>query len=155
MIKLNLKSHILHTISARKKQPRAVRNGFSKEERDTFLKALFTLTNDCLTGFKELTDKDLLSLKLMDNIRQPIEEALDAGGLSTKEMFRSIMILLDAITRYGTPQFTRQARLAFMARAFCRTLVLQDILRTKRWIILQNPLIQYPPSLTMTLKDTL
>lgn len=54
----------------------------------------------------------------MDNIRQPIEEALDAGGLSTKEMFRSIMILLDAITRYGTPQFTRQARLAFMARAF-------------------------------------
>lgn len=59
----------------------------------------------------------------MDNIRQPIEEALDAGGLSTKEMFRSIMILLDAITRYGTPQFTRQARLAFMARAFCRTLV--------------------------------
>lgn len=98
-------------------------NGFSKEERDTFLKALFTLTNDCLTGFKELTDKDLLSLKLMDNIRQPIEEALDAGGLSTKEMFRSIMILLDAITRYGTPQFTRQARLAFMARAFCRTLV--------------------------------
>ena len=98
-------------------------NGFSKEERDTFLKALFTLTNDCLTGFKELTEKDLLSLKLMDNIRQPIEEALDAGGLSTKEMFRSIMILLDAITRYGTPQFTRQARLAFISKALCRSFV--------------------------------
>lgn len=118
-----MKSHILHTISAPKKQPRAVRKWVFKRGKRYLLKALFTLTNDCLTGFKELTDKDLLSLKLMDNIRQPIEEALDAGGLSTKEMFRSIMILLDAITRYGTPQFTRQARLAFMARAFCRTLV--------------------------------
>lgn len=98
-------------------------NGFSEEERKEFLKELYKLTENCLLNFREVTDKDLISLKLMDNIRQPIEEALDVNGLSVKEMFRSIILLLDAITKYGTPQFTRQARLAFMARAFCRTLV--------------------------------
>ncbi len=97
--------------------------GFSESERSIFLNKLYELTAGCLRKYHKIVEDDLLSLKLMDNIREPIEEALDLDGLSTGDMLQSVITLIDAIVKYGTPQFTRQARLAFMARAFCRSLV--------------------------------
>ncbi len=97
--------------------------GFSGEERAVFLRALFELTESCIYGYDKILEKDLLSLKLLDNLREPIGQALEYGGLSIGEMLKSVLRLTEGIKRYGTPQFTRQARLAFMARAFCRTLV--------------------------------
>ena len=97
--------------------------GFSEEERSDFLKALFDLTYNVLRDYDDILKKDMLSLKLLDNVRRPIEQALEYDGLSTNEMLKSALDLLDVIPYYGTTQFTRQARIAFMARAFCRTLV--------------------------------
>lgn len=97
--------------------------GFTEEERQSFLGALFELTKQCICGYDKILGDDLLSLKLLNNIREPIEQALEYGGLSAGEMLKSVPKLIDAIREYGTPQFTRMARLAFMARAFCRTLV--------------------------------
>ena len=98
-------------------------NGFSEEERQMFLKALFDLTDNAVRNHKSMLEEDLLSIKMLENIRQPIEQALNYGGLSPKSKIDSAIQLIDAIPKYGTTQFTRQARLAFMARAFCRTLV--------------------------------
>lgn len=98
-------------------------NGFSEEDRQVFLKALFDLTNNAVCNHRKMLEEDLLSLKMLDNIRKPIEQALEYGGLSSKAKIESAIQLIDAIPQYGTTQFTRQARLAFMARAFCRTLV--------------------------------
>lgn len=97
--------------------------GFSEEEREAFLKALFDLTNSALHNYEKILNDDIISLKLLDNVRRPIEQALEYDGLSTNEMLKSAIDLIDVIPHYGTTQFTRQARLAFMARAFCRTLV--------------------------------
>lgn len=95
----------------------------TQDERRKFLDSIRELTESCVLNYDKMLEEDMLSLKLMDNIRKPIEEALDYGGLSVEQMMESIPTVLDSIKKYGTPQFTRQARLAFMARAFCRTLV--------------------------------
>ncbi len=116
-------AYTTYDFSTEKNSRQMFEYGFSKEERDIFLKSLYSLTEDCLNNYEDILSKDMLSLKLMDNVREPIEEALDLNGLSTKEMLKSVLSLLEVIKKYGTPQFTRQARLAFMARAFCRTLV--------------------------------
>ena len=97
--------------------------GFTEEERREFLKALFDLTDNAVRNHKKMLEEDLLSLKMLDNIRKPIEQALEYGGLSARSKMDAAIQLIDAIPKYGTIQFTRQARLAFMARAFCRTLV--------------------------------
>ena len=102
---------------------RLLEYGFSEEERKGFLDSLFELTSGCVYGYDKILEKDLLSLKLLNNIREPIEQALEYGGLSVSEMLKSVLRLTEALLQYGTPQFTRQARLAFMARSFCRTLV--------------------------------
>ena len=39
------------------------------------------------------------------------------------KIVEDILELLEDIRIYGTPQFTRQARMAFIARAFCSSLV--------------------------------
>lgn len=98
-------------------------HGFSEEERRKLLDALFELTEKCICGYDEILEKDLLSLRLLKNAREPIEQALEYGGLSASEMLKNVLRLIEALTEYGTPQFTRQARLAFMARSFCRSLV--------------------------------
>lgn len=97
--------------------------GFNEEERSDFLKALFDLTSNALHNYGNILKEDMFSLKQLDNVRRPIEQALSCDGLSTNEMLKSALDLIDVIPHYGTVQFTRQARLAFMARAFCRTLV--------------------------------
>lgn len=97
-------------------------HGFSEEERQGYLEALFNLTKDCLDNYDEILEKDLLSLKIMENFRKPVEQSLECGGLSAKEALKYVPKQLEAIEKFGTIQFTRQARLAFMARAFCRTL---------------------------------
>ena len=50
-------------------------------------------------------------------------EKIGANCNTVKELIETVRWLLEAITRYGTPQFARQARMAFMARAFLRSLV--------------------------------
>lgn len=98
-------------------------NGFSEGEREEYLKALFDLTNNCIRNYDKIREEDLLALKLLDNVRVPIEQTLDYSAPPANELFVSVLNLLGSIEKNGTPQFTRQARLAFMARAFCRTLV--------------------------------
>ncbi|MCM1309150.1 MAG: gamma-glutamyl-gamma-aminobutyrate hydrolase family protein [Butyrivibrio sp.] len=102
---------------------RLLERGFSEEERRELLDALFGLTSGCVLNYDKILEEDLLSLKLLNNVREPIEQALEYKGLSAAEMLKSVLKLIEALLRHGTPQFTRQARLAFMARSFCRTLV--------------------------------
>lgn len=112
-----------YDFSTEKNSRKMLDQGFTQEERKTFLDSLFCLTQTNLFQYKSIIEQDLLSLKRMDHIRKPIEEALLSDGLSTNEMLKSVIQLSESIKQYGTPQFTRQARLAFMARAFCNTLV--------------------------------
>ncbi len=98
-------------------------SGFSENEREEFLKALYELTENALYNHEKILKEDLMSLKQLENVRRPIEYALSCDALSTSEMLKGALDLIDVIPHYGTVQFTRQARLAFMARTFCCTLV--------------------------------
>lgn len=98
-------------------------NGWSNEERNILINSLRKLTITAISNQRQLIHDDYNSLSKLEIIRQRSEEFYQKDSNSPTEIIREISRLLDGICYYGTPQFARQARIAFMSRAFCRTLV--------------------------------
>lgn len=97
-------------------------HGFTEEERSQVVSELKKLTLDAIYRHKALLDQDRNSINVLEFTRMEIEK-IGANCNNVKELIETVRWLLEAITRYGTPQFARQARMAFMARAFLRSLV--------------------------------
>ncbi len=116
-------AYTLYDFTTEEHSKKLLENGFTEAERQELLRALKLLTINNIKNFKQVIYEDMLDLKKMENIRNPIMEALELDGLSTNAMLESVVQLSESIRKYGTPQFTRQARLAFMARSFCKSLV--------------------------------
>ena len=66
--------------------------------------------------------KDNADINHLENERKRIA-SLDSETNNIHRILEDITELLDAIKSLGTPQFTRQARMAFMAKSFCSSLV--------------------------------
>lgn len=98
-------------------------NGWTNEERNILINSLRKLTISTISNQRSMIHDDYDSLHKLEIIRQRSEEFYEKDGKSVNELIREIGRLLDGISYYGTPQFARQARIAFMSRAFCRTLV--------------------------------
>lgn len=98
-------------------------NGWSNEERNILINALRRLTISVISNQRQFIHDDYNDLHKLDLIRQRSEEFFTKESKSPNELINEISRLLDGICYYGTPQFARQARIAFMSRAFCRTLV--------------------------------
>lgn len=96
--------------------------GFTEEERCQIVSELKRLTMNAIRRQKALLDQDKSSINILEFTRAEIEK-IGANCNNIKELIETVKWLLEAITRYGTPQFARQARMAFMARAFLRSLV--------------------------------
>lgn len=95
--------------------------GFSESERQTLVESLKQLTARAIQNQERILREDLDSLEQLDKLRREISRKWgDHAGLD--ELVSGINRLLDGIKTWGTPQFARQARLAFIARAFIRTL---------------------------------
>ncbi|MCM1466822.1 MAG: hypothetical protein NC086_01640, partial [Alistipes sp.] len=97
--------------------------GWSNEERNVLINALRRLTITTISNQRQFIHNDYLSLRKLELIRQRSEEFYNKEHPSPKDLVDEIFRLLEGIRYYGTPQFARQARIAFMSRAFCRTLV--------------------------------
>lgn len=97
--------------------------GFSDAERQTLLTALKALTDHAIAGQQTMLSSDLALLDELGQIRESTEAVFDAGQMDHHALIGEIEKLLDAIRKKGVAPFARQARMAFMARAFCRTLV--------------------------------
>ena len=80
------------------------------------------LTIDAVMNQEKILKEDLEALKRLENCREEIEKLL-YQDVSIDRIIDSILTLLKEIRTNGTPQFARQARLAFIARSFLRTLV--------------------------------
>lgn len=95
--------------------------GFSPEETGILGTALRELTTHVIAGYPEIlaaNDRDLDELEQIRlEIRSVTGEDADHRFLS-----RSLRTLLTAIARCGTPQFSGQARCAFMAKSLIRSL---------------------------------
>lgn len=97
-------------------------NGFSKEERQQILESLKELTVTNIKNHKQISESDNEDIKHLEKTRKHIVEN-DMESEDVNKIVEDILELLEDIRIYGTPQFTRQARMAFIARAFCSSLV--------------------------------
>lgn len=97
--------------------------GWTNEERNVLINALRRLTISVIGNQRTFIHNDYVSLHKLELIRQRSEEFYKKEHPSSKDLIDEIARLLEGICYYGTPQFARQARIAFMSRAFCRTLV--------------------------------
>lgn len=100
-----------------------IEEGFTEEEISQIRSSLFELTRNVVSSYDEICEKDNAALEKLTALRHGIREHSPLAETNTMKLYNYIEELLNSIKRHGTPQFTRQARCAFMARSFCRTLV--------------------------------
>lgn len=89
--------------------------GFSDAEVQEILKTLYKLTDATIRGYQETLARDREDIETLERIREEIRK--------DKHDLNAIIGLLGAIEEYGTPQFSRQARCAFVSRQICKTMV--------------------------------
>ena len=90
-----------------------------KEIRD----ALFFLTDDVISRYPETLKNDKTDLEHLEQIRLQLQARLESEEVTPLMLMNIITTLLMAIEQYGTPQFSRQARCAFISRQICKTMV--------------------------------
>ncbi|MBO4356280.1 MAG: gamma-glutamyl-gamma-aminobutyrate hydrolase family protein [Clostridia bacterium] len=98
-------------------------NGFSQEERTTLLEELKRITVETVKNYYRYLKNDRRLLEMLDNERVQYENNLKSGYGDCYTLVSDILGLLHRLGKYGTEPFARQARMAFMARAFWRSLV--------------------------------
>ncbi|MGN0394685.1 MAG: PEP-utilizing enzyme [Coprococcus sp.] len=97
--------------------------GFSKAEIDDLGGMLFNLTNNAICNFKRNRMKDIRALNGLKVHRENIRSNWLMSMNDVNTLLQYVTELLESIKHYGTPKFARQARLAFISKAFCRSLV--------------------------------
>ena len=96
-------------------------NNFTDEETNALKQALFDITNEAIKNYEKILRDDLASLDELEKIRLKVESQL-TDNTEIHELVKLAGELLYAVKKLGTPQFSRQARLAFIARALCGSL---------------------------------
>jgi len=108
---------------ATEKQLEALKaKGFSDAEVQEISKALFALTDETIRGYQETLAGDVNDIRQLEEMREDVQQRR-GGGVRAKKLTEQIILLLEAIERNGTPQFSRQARCAFVSRQICKTMV--------------------------------
>lgn len=98
-------------------------HGFSLEEMETVKSALYKLTNEAVIQYEAVLKRDQESLEILKEKREEIEEKILLEQENVWQLLRYFIRLLGDMQKYGTPQFSRQARYAFIARALSATMV--------------------------------
>lgn len=112
--------------STTKKLAELQREGFTKKETEELKAALLALTSETIKTYKETLAKDLDCLKELERVRTSAE-AVFTKAKSVQDRARITCRLLEATRTYGTPQFARHARCAFMARSMADSLKKEKI----------------------------
>ena len=120
-------SHNCFDFSLPKKLRPLLNCGFSKAEIEELERALRSLTIKNIQSYGDCLSKDLLDLKELESVRLDASKCL-TGMTSNRILAKYIKVLLEAVTRLGTPQFSRHARCAFIAKSICRSLVSEGYL---------------------------
>ena len=98
-------------------------NNFTNDEIEEIKNALYNLTQKALTEFFDVLANDKKDLYQLDLTRQKIENEVKKSNLNERQLLDYFKMLIEALQINGTPLFARQARYAFIAKSFCRTLV--------------------------------
>ncbi len=109
-----------------------MRDGFSTGEVLTLENALKDLTIKNISNYRDVLKEDMDDLKCLEGVRLDIQN-ITKGSADFRLVAKSIHTLLDAVNRFGTPQFSRHARCAFMAKALCRSLVTEGYISSNQF----------------------
>ncbi|MDR3156993.1 MAG: hypothetical protein LBT69_03665 [Lactobacillales bacterium] len=96
---------------------------FTLEEVQEVSVQLFKLTNELIFNYNKVLEKDLKDLNILRGIAKEIKNEGLTQEYSVHYLISKFEKLIRSIKKYGTPQFARQARYAFIARALEKTLV--------------------------------
>ncbi|MCD8248945.1 MAG: gamma-glutamyl-gamma-aminobutyrate hydrolase family protein [Lachnospiraceae bacterium] len=111
-----------YDFSTPEKTKRLLEHGFREEERQQLLCSLKHVTEQAILRFDEILAMDRESLRKLEEVRVNEEKLLEDPNASLHRILAAVQSLRASLQHYGTPQFARQARMAFMARAFLRSL---------------------------------
>lgn len=95
--------------------------GFTASELAQTRSGLFDITRSAIGDYAGVLEADSAALREMESIREDVERRI-AGEGRVQVLARAVNELLESIKRFGTPQFARQARYAFMAKSLATTL---------------------------------
>lgn len=98
-------------------------HGFSLEDVGMIKTDLLKMTERAVKDYPAVLQKDKESLNILKERREAVERKILFGQENVWQLLAYFKGLLGDIQKYGTPQFSRQARYAFIARAFCSSLV--------------------------------
>lgn len=107
-------------------------DGFSTQEVLELENALQALTIRIIRNYSEMLKADLIDLKKLEGVRLDVQN-ITRDGCDFRMMAKSIHTLLDSIDRFGTPQFSRHARCAFIAKSLCRSLVAEKYITSETY----------------------
>ncbi len=97
------------------------KSGFAKEDVKSLESALKVLTSRAIDSYEDVLTEDLKDLNRLESVRLDVQnitnECEDIG-----QLVKAIKNLVDSIVNYGTVQFSRQARYAFIAKSLIKSL---------------------------------
>lgn len=102
-------------------------NGFTDDEILLLRNALVSLTESVVKSYPDILNEDVKSLSKLQAVREVSECLYKKNNVSVQELSHSIKELLESICCLGTPQFSRQARYAFIARSIADSLKKEEI----------------------------
>jgi len=94
-------------------------NGFSINETNQIKKSLFNLTNLIFKKYKNIFREDDKSIQKLINNCKYIKTTKD----NWKDNISIILSYISKLQKYGTPQFCRAARLAFLGKDFMKSFI--------------------------------
>lgn len=99
--------------------------GFTGSEVVSLEDSLKTLTLKVIDSYRDVLDEDLRELNRLEGVRLDVQNMTN-NCKDIGQLVKSIKVLTDAIVNYGTVQFSRQARCAFIAKSILRSLSDKD-----------------------------
>ncbi len=99
-----------------------LKEDFTQDELKELEDALYDLTKKIIDDYTDILKKDIDDIRILESIRLDILN-ITKNCNDICIIAQSIQTLLDAISKFGTPQFSRQARCAFIAKSLCKSLL--------------------------------
>lgn len=107
--------------STRDRLERLPDSGFVYEDINELECALKVITERNINEYKDILEKDLESIRTLEGIRLEIQNTT-YSATDYRLIAKSIHTLLESIVKFGTTQFSRQARCAFIAKSLLKSL---------------------------------
>ena len=125
-------SHNCFDFSIHKRLSELMVDSFKTEEILEIEEALKKLTYNVISSYSETLNSDLFALKQLECVRLDIQNITNNGS-DFRLIAKAIHTLLNAINDFGTTQFSRHARCAFIAKSLCKSLVAEGYINSEQF----------------------